>query len=199
VTGIALSFDSNAKVNGYWLVADDGGVFTYGQAPFWGSSGGNDGGSRVISIAANPGLISQGPFGLPPQTAGYAWVHADGRIEVVSRPVALTKPELLADPASLTFPATSVGVASNARKLKLINKSQQENPPITLTGINTSSDVEVTSGGTCTEGTTLAPKQECTIEVKMTPSSTGENSGGVVITSDAADDDLTVTTSTDGK
>jgi glycine betaine/choline ABC-type transport system substrate-binding protein len=70
--------------------------------------------------------------------------------------------------------------------------------PITLTGIAPSSDVVVVSGGTCTEGTILAPSQKCTIELQMTPSSEGENSGSVDITSDAADSDLTVPISTDG-
>jgi hypothetical protein len=31
-TGITFSFDQNGNVNGYWLVNEDGGVFTYGAA-----------------------------------------------------------------------------------------------------------------------------------------------------------------------
>jgi hypothetical protein len=81
VTGIALSINASSQIDGYWLVADDGGVFTFGHAPFWGSSGGNDGGSPVISIASFP---SAG------QSQGYAWVHADGRLDVVTRPIATT-------------------------------------------------------------------------------------------------------------
>jgi Ricin-type beta-trefoil lectin domain-like len=73
-TGLALSFDTQGKVNGYWMVFDDGGVFTFGQAPFLGSSGGNDGGSIVTGIAARANRF------------GYAWVHATGGIEISRYP-----------------------------------------------------------------------------------------------------------------
>jgi hypothetical protein len=78
VTGIAISIDANRNINGYWLIADDGTVLTFGDAPFWGSTGGNDGGSPITSIVSFP---RNG------QTQGYAWVHADGRVEVVTRPI----------------------------------------------------------------------------------------------------------------
>lgn len=70
VTGLALSFDLAGKQNGYWLVADDGGILTFGDAPFLGSTGGNDGGSIVTSMVTRPDQHS------------YAWVHANGRVEV---------------------------------------------------------------------------------------------------------------------
>jgi hypothetical protein len=84
VTGMAVSIDASQQINGYWLVADDGGVFTFGKAPFWGSTGGNDGGSRVINIVSFPWLV---PAGSPPQTQGYAWVHANGSIGAAWRPI----------------------------------------------------------------------------------------------------------------
>jgi hypothetical protein len=37
---------------GYWLVAADGGVFSFGDAPFLGSMGGQHLGSPVVGIAA---------------------------------------------------------------------------------------------------------------------------------------------------
>jgi len=83
VTGIAVSVDNNSQINGYWLVADDGGILTFGGAPFFGSSGGNDGGSKVISMVSFPGVSPNTP---PRQTEGYAWVHANGRVQVVYRP-----------------------------------------------------------------------------------------------------------------
>ena len=57
MTGIAVSIAADTKINGYWLVADDGGVYSFGGAPFYGSTGGNDGGSRVISIVSFPGAV----------------------------------------------------------------------------------------------------------------------------------------------
>ena len=41
---------------GYWLVASDGGVFTYGDAAFYGSTGGMD---LNRSIVANAGTSRQ--------------------------------------------------------------------------------------------------------------------------------------------
>ncbi len=72
--GLALSYDTQGKVNGYWMVFDDGGVFTFGQAPFLGSSGGNNGGSIVTGIATRANRF------------GYAWVHATGGIEISNYP-----------------------------------------------------------------------------------------------------------------
>jgi hypothetical protein len=42
--------DPVLAANGYWLVAEDGGVFSFGSAPFWGSSGGRS----VASIVSFP-------------------------------------------------------------------------------------------------------------------------------------------------
>jgi len=39
---------------GYWLVADDGGVFAFGDAVFRGSLGGVVGGSPTVGIVATP-------------------------------------------------------------------------------------------------------------------------------------------------
>jgi hypothetical protein len=76
VTGMALSINDAAKVTGYWLVAADGAVYTFGNAPFWGNAGINE--MPVGGIIAFP---TYGP------TKGYAWVHTDGQIGVVYRPV----------------------------------------------------------------------------------------------------------------
>ncbi len=89
MTGLAVSINASGHINGYWLVADDGGVFTFGGAPFWGSTGGNDGGSRVISIVSFPWLIVPGPS---PRTEGYAWVHANGSIGAAWRPIGARTP-----------------------------------------------------------------------------------------------------------
>ncbi len=69
-TGLALSYDASGTVDGYWMVFDDGGVFTFGQAPFLGSTGGKSGGSPVTSITTRPNRL------------GYAWVHANGGVEL---------------------------------------------------------------------------------------------------------------------
>ena len=50
VVGIAAS----PTGEGYWLVATDGGVFSFGSAPFEGSMGGQRVNSPIVGIAAYP-------------------------------------------------------------------------------------------------------------------------------------------------
>lgn len=54
--------------NGYWLVAEDGGVFSFGDAPFYGSMGGHSLNAPVVGAA------------LHPTGRGYALVGADGGV-----------------------------------------------------------------------------------------------------------------------
>ncbi len=54
--------------DGYWLVARDGGVFTFGAAPFLGSTGG---------LRLNQPIVGMAPT---PDQAGYWFVAADGGI-----------------------------------------------------------------------------------------------------------------------
>ena len=54
--------------NGYWLVASDGGIFSYGDAQFYGSTGSIHLNSPVVGMAAGPG------------GNGYWLVAADGGI-----------------------------------------------------------------------------------------------------------------------
>ncbi len=39
---------------GYWEVASDGGIFSYGDATFYGSMGGKHLNKPIVGIAANP-------------------------------------------------------------------------------------------------------------------------------------------------
>jgi hypothetical protein len=54
--------------NGYWMVATDGGVFPFGDAPFWGSTGGTHVDSPIIGIAPTTG------------TSGYWLSTEDGTV-----------------------------------------------------------------------------------------------------------------------
>ena len=53
---------------GYWLVASDGGVFTYGDAQFYGSTGGSTLNKPIVGMAATPNGL------------GYCLVASDGGI-----------------------------------------------------------------------------------------------------------------------
>jgi hypothetical protein len=64
VVGMATSTDGG----GYWMVAGDGGVFSYGDAPFYGSMGGQQLNMPIV------GMASDG------STGGYWMVASDGGI-----------------------------------------------------------------------------------------------------------------------
>jgi hypothetical protein len=64
VVGMAATPDGR----GYWLVSSDGGVFTFGDAAFHGSTGGVTLDEPVVGMAATP------------SAAGYWLVASDGGI-----------------------------------------------------------------------------------------------------------------------
>ena len=64
VVGMAATTDGN----GYWLVASDGGIFSYGDAMFYGSTG---------SIHLNLPIVGMAPT---PDGNGYCLVGFDGGI-----------------------------------------------------------------------------------------------------------------------
>ena len=47
---------------GYWLVASDGGIFTFGDAPFYGSLGGS--GKTVLGVVVTPIDLGLRPCGI---------------------------------------------------------------------------------------------------------------------------------------
>ena len=64
IVGMAATPDGK----GYWLVASDGGIFSYGDAKFFGSMGGKPLNSPIVGMAADAA------------TGGYWEVAADGGI-----------------------------------------------------------------------------------------------------------------------
>ena len=62
---------------GYWLVASDGGVFAFGDAAFYGSTGGLNLNKPIVAMAATPDgratgswppTVASSPSGTPPST-----------------------------------------------------------------------------------------------------------------------------------
>jgi hypothetical protein len=64
IVGMATTPDGK----GYWLVAADGGVFTYGDAPFYGSMGAMHLNKPIVGMATTP------------DGKGYWLVAADGGV-----------------------------------------------------------------------------------------------------------------------
>ena len=97
--------------NGYWLVASDGGIFSYGDATFHGSMGGRPLNQPVVGMAADP------------STGGYWEVASDGGIFSFDAPflgstgsIRLNQPivgmEALANGQGYRFEAADGGVFS---------------------------------------------------------------------------------------
>jgi hypothetical protein len=49
-----VGIDATTDGNGYWLVASDGGVFSFGDAPFYGSMGGTALNRPIVGITSTP-------------------------------------------------------------------------------------------------------------------------------------------------
>jgi hypothetical protein len=64
--------------DGYWLVASDGGVFSFGNAGFFGSMGGHHLNAPIVAISASPGVLNLSTFTL--NSNGYWLVASDGGV-----------------------------------------------------------------------------------------------------------------------
>jgi hypothetical protein len=128
---------------GYWLVASDGGIFTYGDAAFYGSAGATRLNQPIVGMAATPdgqgywlvasdgGIFTYGDaafygslgggttdvFGIiiRPATSGYSLVEADG--------TAATFPE---STATTNFPTPGGGPAFGLSVPTLVNESPSQ-------------------------------------------------------------------------
>jgi hypothetical protein len=54
IVGVPVAMASTADGKGYWIVDSDGGVFSFGDAAFYGSMGGRKLAAPVVSMAATP-------------------------------------------------------------------------------------------------------------------------------------------------
>jgi hypothetical protein len=91
IVGIAPSSDGH----GYWLAAADGGVFAFGDAPFYGSFGGQSLKYPVAQIAADP-------------AGGGFWL-----LPVTSLPIATLGPWTGIEPSVMQFSGDSGNIVSS--------------------------------------------------------------------------------------
>jgi hypothetical protein len=98
-------------------------------------------------------------------------------------------------PASLAFPAQTVGTSSAPKTLTLTNNLATA-LPITIAG---SGDFAATPGSTTPCGASLAAHAKCTVNVTFTPTATGTRSGTVGITDSGNPGAQTVTATGTGQ
>jgi hypothetical protein len=54
MVGLAPRYDDNTGTFAYWEAASDGGIFTFGNTPFYGSTGGMRLNAPIVGIGATP-------------------------------------------------------------------------------------------------------------------------------------------------
>jgi hypothetical protein len=100
-------------------------------------------------------------------------------------------PAVTLSPTSLNFGSVVVGTTSAVKNVTLINSGSA---PLTISGISVTGPFTETN--TC--GTTVAPRQKCTISVTFSPINTGVATGAVTITDNASNSPQTVSLSGTG-
>ncbi len=145
-TGLALSINTNGAIDGYWMVFDDGGIFTFGRAPFLGSTGGQSGGSGVTGIVARANRF------------GYAWVHANGAVELARLPTMVITSKEFGTAISLPYGATDPGIL--LRLLAVTGNASQQWDLRPTTGVAQSGSVVQlvnVNSGQCADATGSDP------------------------------------------
>jgi len=111
VVGMASTGDGH----GYWMVAADGGIFTFGDAPYYGSTGGQVLNEPMVGMAATP------------DGRGYFLATADGRIFTFGDATYVGAPDANPDPSPV------VAIADTAYGADVIT-----DPPVGATGYDIS-------------------------------------------------------------
>jgi hypothetical protein len=74
VTGNTMAINATPDGNGYWLLHDDGGIFTYGDAPFYGSAA-----SHIQTYATALALTPSGRGYWIVERRGMVWAYGDAQ------------------------------------------------------------------------------------------------------------------------
>jgi sugar lactone lactonase YvrE len=90
----------------------------------------------------------------------------------------------IADPPSLTFRGTSPGTNSAEQTVTVTNAG---NAPLTIASINISTnfDIDASAASSCQAGVQIAAGAKCTLSVYFSPTSTGTQSGQLILTDNA--------------
>lgn len=116
----------------------------------------------------------------------------------IGNPGVTAAPAASVNPASLGFPATTVGQSASALASTLSNSG---NAPLSITALSLSgaaaADYTI-GGGSCAAGASLAAGASCTVQVGFKPSAAGARSAALVIAHNATGGSSTVALSGSG-
>ncbi|MCS0582928.1 choice-of-anchor D domain-containing protein [Massilia pinisoli] len=154
--------------------------------------------NHILNGANNPGVISSA---ISANTGGMGALF-NGRFTTaeladiaafIGNPTVTAAPAASVSPASLSFAATTVGQSASALSTTLSNTGNAALTVGTISVSGTAASDYSISGGTCTNGTSLAASASCTVQVGFTPSASGTRSASLVIAHNATGGSSTVT------
>ncbi|NIA53140.1 choice-of-anchor D domain-containing protein [Massilia sp. TW-1] len=153
--------------------------------------------NHILNGANNPGAISGA---ITANTGGMGTLF-NGRFTTaeiadiaafIGNPTVTAAPAASVSPASLSFAATTVGQSASALSTTLSNTGNAALTVGTISVSGTAAGDYSISGGTCTNGTSLAAGTSCTVQVGFTPSASGTRSASLVIAHNATGGSSTV-------
>lgn len=138
--------------------------------------------SALLNLANNPTLNAAALFDLITPSAPFQPTLAVAPLDFRVRPLSQSPVAISVSPQSIVFPAGPVGVPSAAQSVQVQNISAAvvSNLALAFSGAN-ASNFSQTNG--CPG--TLNPGDICTVQVKLTPSTTGPRIGYLNLTADA--------------
>ena len=153
--------------------------------------------NHILNGANNPGVISSA---ITANTGGMGTLF-NGRFTTaeiadiaafIGNPTVTAAPAASVSPASLSFAATTVGQSASALSTTLSNTGNAALTVGTISVSGTAAGDYSISGGTCSNGTSLAAGTSCTVQVGFTPSASGTRSASLVIAHNATGGSSTV-------
>ena len=153
--------------------------------------------TALLHLANNPTLNTAALFNLAPPTSPFQpqLAQAPSSFSVALMPASGT-PTFTISPASINFPATTIGFSSPWQNITLTNNSQSSVRLIANNGVFGANGFDfAVFYGDCI---IIAPGASCTVQADFTPTAAGSRSGLFSLTSTAPDSPQTISFSGTG-
>ena len=156
----------------------------------------------IKAAADNPAVISsaisanQGGMGI--FNGRFSAAELADLAAFIGNPNVTAAPAATVNPASLSFAATTIGQAASPLATTLSNTGNATLTVGTLSLTGAAAGDYTISGGTCTNGTTLAASASCTVQIGFNPTAAGTRGASLVIAHNATGGSSTVSLSGTG-